>query len=84
MTLCAIDRGHETHSGGALLAAALGLGACSRPPLASPAQGGVTWTKLTTRHFTLYTDSPADEAQSAARELEELYGVLEDVAFPYS
>ncbi|HEU4535519.1 MAG TPA: hypothetical protein VFS00_15430 [Polyangiaceae bacterium] len=71
--------------GGALLAAALWvLGACTPPPFVSPAQGGPTWSRLTTLHFTLYTDAPADEARDTARELEEIYGALEAVGFPYS
>ncbi len=71
--------------GGALLAAALFVsGACTPPPFVSPAQGGPKWSKLTTRHFTLYTDVPSDEARDTARELEEMYSSLEDVAFPYS
>ncbi|HEU4412361.1 MAG TPA: hypothetical protein VFS43_44375 [Polyangiaceae bacterium] len=70
--------------GGALLAAALGLGGCTPPTFVSPAQGGPKWSALTTRHFTLYTDVPDDEARETAREFEEIYRSFEDVAFPYS
>ncbi|HEU4407254.1 MAG TPA: hypothetical protein VFS43_18435 [Polyangiaceae bacterium] len=81
--VCVTKPGMKRTLGGALLGAAVWLGACTPPPFVSPAQGGPKWSKLTSRHFTLYTDVPTDEAQGVARELEDIYGALEDIAFPY-
>lgn len=72
---------------GRLLGAALttaAAGCASHHVVASPAQGGSVWHRLDTPHFTLYTDVAPDEAQATAAELEETYGLFENVAFPYN
>jgi hypothetical protein len=71
-------------SGAILFVASLGLAGCTPAPFVSPAQGGPSWTKLTTSHFTVYTDMPVDEASDVARDLQESYGALQDLAFPYA
>ncbi|HEU4537349.1 MAG TPA: hypothetical protein VFS00_24685, partial [Polyangiaceae bacterium] len=67
---------------GVLVGAVSWLSACAPGPAKSPAQGGAAWARLTTPHFTLYTDAPADEAREVAGAFEEIYGALEDVGLP--
>ena len=67
----------------ALCAAAVaGCGSLgTKPPFTGPEKGGAPWTEVSTEHFTLRTDLPADEARSAASSFETFFASLADVGF---
>lgn len=67
---------------GTLVALGLFAMACTPPPFVSPAQGGPAWTKLTTDHFTIYTDMPQSDAEAVVGDLQDSYAALQDLAFP--
>jgi tetratricopeptide (TPR) repeat protein len=47
----------------------------------SPAEGGATWTRVESDHFTVVSDLPREEAESTARELEQGLEALTNVVF---
>jgi hypothetical protein len=65
-----------------VLAGAFGCAALA-PPLTSPAHGGARWTLIESPHFELKTDLAPDDGREALAELERMYTVLMDVAFPF-
>lgn len=66
-----------------LLLAQATCGGALTEPFTPPESGGAPWVEVTSKHIVLRTDLPADEARDACVEFERIYGMFEDVAFPY-
>ncbi|WAS95172.1 hypothetical protein [Nannocystis punicea] len=52
-------------------------------PFTPPEDGGPPWTELTSRHFVVRTDLTETQGQEVVAALEQGYGLLADVAFPF-
>ena len=67
--------------GGCVLAAFGAISCTYGEPLKAPGEGGPTWLRIESEHFTVVTDLDRGEAESATRELEDGLDAIAQIAF---